>query len=250
MRHETARYQQELKRTRQAVRNHVGQMWRALPDYRDNNRELFLDNVVPVVKAGQERAVSLTAAYMSSVLGLASPVSLPFDKLTGAAVRNGIDPREVYARPFATLYQSIAVIGFAAALDKALNRLEATADMDVAMSARDASQSFGQESGGRVQWFQRVADPGCCDFCQSIDGAKISMEDPAPLHNNCSCTVEPLEGSGSDLPELVVQQGETMGDTEIQMHGELGPYIYPKDRDFTGPEDLPDDYLNQLAKIL
>lgn len=243
----TVRYQEELKRTRHAVRSHVERVWRGLPDYREHNQKEFLDQVLPLVRAGQERAVSLTSAYMSEKVGLGSPVGLAMDLLTGAGVRNGIDPRIVYQRPFTTLYVSIAAIGFARAYDKALNRLMSTADMDVIMSARDASTAFGKAGTG-VTMFQRVADPNCCDFCQTIDGAKVRSDDPAPLHNNCGCTVEPLTGETAGVDFLDLSAGSVTGDVEFQDHGELGPVITPKDSDFTTLHDLPRDYRHELAQ--
>lgn len=40
--------------------------------------------------------------------------------------------------------------------------------------------------------FQRVADPGACEFCQEVDGAYLKADDVMPLHNNCGCSVEPI----------------------------------------------------------
>lgn len=230
----TKRYQQELKHTRETVRNHVERTWRSLPDYRSHNQREFLDKVLPVVQAGQERAVSLTSAYMSERLGLSGPLGLPMDLLTGAGVRNGILPAMVYERPFTTLYSSIEKLGFAQAFEKALSRLTETADMDVAMAARDASMAAGQMTNTQV--FQRVAAPDCCAFCAEVDGALVKVEDPAPLHNNCSCTVEPYTG---EVPEdaKFLSPNSTIGDTRIEEHGEMGPYIYNAESHWTPVAD-------------
>ena len=247
----TARYQQELKHTRQVVRNRVEEHWRALPDYRDHQIKPFLEKVLPVVRAGQERAVALTDAYMSHKAGLQKPVGLSVDKLVGAAVRNGVEPAEVYQRPFVTVWSSIEKIGIALAATKALNRLLSTADMDVAMSARDASVAFGQVSDSRTIGWTRVADPSCCDFCQSIDGARIYVDDPAPLHNNCGCTVEPIIGSGDSGPISRedfdnIAPGAVFDDAKIEEHGELGPVITDKHDEFTSVHDLPASYEKQV----
>jgi len=234
----TAVYQNELKKTRTYVADAVRMHWNALPDYRDNNVEPFVDRVVPLVIAGQRRAVTMTDAYMSHVLKT-KPIGLDFESLMGSAVRNGVDPHEVYKRPFTTVWTSIATIGFEAAVVKGLSRLMSTADMDVALSARDASRAYGMSSD-RVAGFRRVADPGCCDFCQSIDGAKVASESAAPLHNRCGCTVEPIEvGSPAASGGFVsFTAGSEFGDTLIEDHGELGPVITNKHNHFTGPNDL------------
>jgi hypothetical protein len=234
----TAVYQQELKRTRQAVANQVRLHWNNLPDYRDDQVDPFVARVVPIVEAGQRRAISLTDAYLSHVLGT-KPLGLDLSQLTGASVRNGVDPYTVYARPFTTVWTSIETIGFAAAVIKGLNRLTSTAEMDVALSARDASRAYAGQSSRIVGWV-RVADPGCCDFCQMIDGARVGSEDASPLHNNCGCTLEPIEvGSDVSTDDFVsFAPGSVFDDVEIQEHGELGPVITNKHDNFTGPQDL------------
>lgn len=243
----TAVYQNELKRTRQAVADALRVHWHALPDYRDAQVEKFVNRVVPIVEAGQKRAVSMTDAYMSRQLGVA-PIGLDWANLTGAGVRNGIDPHTVYARPFTTVWTSIATIGFSAAVEKGLSRLMSTGDMDVALSARDASRAYGMTSD-RVAGFRRVADPGCCDFCLSIDGAKVLSDSPAPLHNRCGCTVEPIEVGSSDAHGfLSFAAGAVFGDTLIEEHGELGPVITDKAYEFTSEADLPSHYKHVLAK--
>lgn len=240
-------YQQELKKTRTAVESALRHHWQSLPDYRDDKIDGFVAKAVPIVEAGQRRAVALTDAYMSRILGT-QPLGLNIDSLVGASVRNGVDPKDVYSRPFVTVWAAIATIGVQNAIDKGMNRLLSTGSMDVALSARDASVAYGQTSG-RVGGFVRVADPGCCDFCQSIDGAKCYVDDPAPLHNNCSCTLEPIDSSSSDFSTsdfVSFSAGETFGNMQIEEHGELGPVITDKANSFTGPDELDKpDYIEQ-----
>jgi len=42
--------------------------------------------------------------------------------------------------------------------------------------------------------FQRVADGGACEFCQTVDGAFLYSDDVMPLHNRCGCGIEPVVG--------------------------------------------------------
>jgi|GEM_PF-3573995 len=233
----TAVYQQELKRTRQAVKAQVALHWNNLPAYRTENVEPFVSRVVPIVEAGQRRAISLTDAYLSHMLGT-KPLGLDLSTLTGASVRNGVSPQDVYARPFTTVWTSIATIGFTAALAKGLDRLTSTAEMDVAMSARDSMTSYAQQSGNIIG-FQRVADPGCCDYCQTIDGARTGPDEPQPLHNGCGCSAEPIYGSDASSTDFVsFSPGSLFDDVEIREHGELGPVITNRHDSFTGPNDL------------
>jgi hypothetical protein len=243
----TAVYQNELRKTRDAVGNALRQHWQALPDYRDAQVDGFVKRVVPIVEAGQRRAVAMTDAYMANVLGV-RPIGLKATDLVGPFARNGVDPMIVYARPFTTVWTSIAKIGFDAAVAKGLSRLMSTGDMDVALAARNASMAFGQASD-RVAGFQRVADPSCCDFCQSLDGVKVASNSAAPLHNRCGCTVEPIEvGSPKATDFQSFSPGSVFGDVVIEEHGELGPVITNKHDSFTSESELPKDYKRMLAK--
>jgi hypothetical protein len=235
----TKAYQLELKRTRTAVADHAEKVWKALPDYRDEQVPGFLDKVLPVVSAGQSRAVALTNAYMSRKLGI-PPVNMDVQSLIGAAARNGVAPADVYTRAFTTVWTSIATIGFAAALEKGLSRLKSTADMDVAMASRNATVAFAQAEDKVVGW-TRVADPSCCDFCQMLDGVETGPSEPQPLHNNCGCTADPIVRSiTSSEPQDSYAPGEIFDQVAIEEHGELGPVITDKNYKFTGPDDLND----------
>jgi hypothetical protein len=245
----TAAYLSELKRTRHAVSAHVASKWERLPDYRDERIPGFLDATLPVVRAGQQRAVALTSAYLARKLGV-PPVGLNVDSLVGANVRGGVDPATVYTRPFITVRAAIFTIGIAAASAKGLARLTSTAEMDVAMSGRDALLAFSRDSasGGEITGWTRVADPGCCEFCQSINGARTGPDEPQPLHNRCGCSAEPITGdsggSGGFGGFAGALLGSVLGEgdaaTSIEQHGELGPVITAAGDNFAGPNDLGD----------
>lgn len=243
----TAAYQGELKRIRDAVAARAAAAWAALPDYRDDQIPDFLASTLPVIEAGQQRAVALTSAYLSRTLDMTA-VALDVASLVGANIRGGVDPSEVYTRPFVTTWASIESLGFDAAVAKGLSRLTGTVHMDVAMSARNSLLAFrdqaGDQAGGGIVAWRRVADPGCCDFCRRIDGAHTGPTEPQPLHNRCGCTAEPITRTGRLSPTSgpVMRVGSVIGHgdvaTEIREHGELGPVITAASDSFAGPGDL------------
>lgn len=232
----TRAYQAELKRTRLAVVQRVSKNWKKLSSFRDDQVPGFLAATLPIVLAGQSRAVALTDAYLSKNLGVA-PVGLDVSALTGSNVRNGVPPETVYERPFITVRSSIKKIGYAAAFEKGLSRLAATADLDVALAGRNANLAFGNSVGGKISGWLRVADPGCCDFCQEIDGTQTGPNEPAPLHNRCGCTVDPITDSSFSSSALLAI-GTVIGSTIVREHGELGPVITRSEDNFTDLEDL------------
>lgn len=273
----TAAYQRALAQTRQAVRMQVEQHYRALPSLRDEHVPGFVDHTVRIVQAGQQRAIALTSAHMSNQVGLKTPTALNTAKII-ENIRNGVKAEDVYARPIITARAGIEKLGFAQAFEKGLVRLLATAEMDVAMAARDASADFGALNTDQVIGFERVADPDCCDFCTEIDGAKVYNADPAPLHNNCGCTLEAITkdrlgelsakrqdeivredlarefgaGTGTyfrDTWETVVNE-RSNGITEVQQHGEMGPVITARGDSFTGLDDLPKSYFAEDSRSI
>lgn len=244
----TAAYQGELSRTRDAVAARVAANWSALPDYRDAQIPGFLDASLPIIQAGQERAAALTSAYLSRTLQVAA---VGLDVAALLDVRNGVDPAEVYRRPFVTTWAAIDSLGLDAAIAKGLSRLTSTVEMDVAMTARNSLLAFGNataDTESRIVGWTRVADPGCCDFCQMINGAHTGPTEPQPLHNRCGCTAEPITRAtahrgGRSIAD-VLKAGAVIGHgdaaTAIREHGELGPVITAANDSFAGPNDLDD----------
>jgi hypothetical protein len=237
----TVAYQSALKQTRHGVADRVGAVWSQLGSYRDKDIPVFLGRALPVVASGQRRAVALTSAYMSRKLEQA-PVGLDADTLIGAAVRNGVEPAVVYARPFATVWTSLSNgVLVDAAIAAGLARLMATADMDVALSSRGATNAYAGASTETIIGWTRVAEPACCDYCQMIDGARTGPDEPQPLHNRCGCTADPITRmTSADRTEPVLSLGSIISDVVIHSHGELGPVIGVKGDAFTGPNDLTD----------
>jgi hypothetical protein len=237
--HLTRIYQGELARTRTAVSQGVARAWNSLPDYNRGNVDTFLHRALPIVKAGQTRAVGLTGAYLSRHLSV-PPLGLNPKDLTGAAVRNGTDPSVVYTRPFIQMWASLAKNGdFQQALQTGLSRAEASAEMDIALSMTHAVLAYGQQSSEEIVGWRRVADGGACPFCSEIDGATTGPDEPMPLHDRCGCTVDPITRwtmTTEDAP--TTDPGDVVGDTEIAMHGELGPLIVRKGDAFTTEADF------------
>lgn len=237
----TAAYQSHLKATRGVVSAAVGHEWRKLGSYDRADIPRYLDRVVPIVQAGQARAVALTSAYLARTIGQPI-VGLPVADLSGAAVRNGTPPDTVYTRAFigvwADLKNGVAWDDAVAAGD---SRVQSSAEMDVALSSRAATLAFGARDGSQIVGWRRVADSSCCDYCQAIDGAHTGPTEPQPLHNRCGCTAEPITKTSSlHSAEPFLLAGVVIGDVAIHQHGELGPVIGQKGDNFTSEADLAD----------
>lgn len=217
------------RRLRLAVVTVIERAWRDLPGFDRADVPAFLDTAVPAVLAGQRQSVALTEAYLARFLGR-QPLGVNPEALIGSGIR-GADPREVYTRPFVTLWTSMSNgTAYEDAVNAGLARAKNTAAMDVQMSMRATSQAVQTADEG-VYGYQRVADGGACPFCEAIDGAYVKFADAAALHDNCGCGLEPLtkpHPRAAKLPSGVA----------VSEHGELGAVLHSADTHFTGPSGL------------
>lgn len=190
----------------------------------------FLDAALPVVLTSQRASVALTDAYLASFLNR-QPKGVNPEALIGSGVRNGADPREVYRRPFVTVWTALKDgRPFQDAVHSGLARAQSSAAMDVQLSMRATAGAVQQADDG-IFGYQRVADGGACAFCLEVDGAYVKDGDAMPLHNNCGCGLEPLTAPhprAAKLPSGVA----------VHEHGELGPVLTDPAHDFTTASEL------------
>jgi hypothetical protein len=236
----TIAYQNHLAKVRSLTSRQVEHAWSSLGSYNRADVDRFLGRAVPQVQAGQRQAVHLTNAYMAR-FSKGKLATLDMDSLTGAGVRAGVDPAEVYARPFVNVWTALGKgVDYLAAVHAGLDRARSTAEMDVALSSRAASVAYAA-TDDRIVGFQRVPDGGACDFCSLVSGQRYHSDSLMPLHNRCGCTVEPLMGADRHLFTGKLENDVVHGDgisVAVHEHGELGPLITNGADSFTGPDDF------------
>jgi hypothetical protein len=205
------------RRIRSAMTQEVTRVWNGLPGHDRGNLDQWLSQVLPLVEAGQRSSVSMTQAFLAQSLSQPPRAVDPGD-LIGAAVRNGTDPSQVYERPFIALWSELKEgKPYAEAAKAGLLRATGSAAMDPQLSMR-ATLGAVQGIEPRIAGYERVADAGACSFCLECDGAYMSSADVMPLHLNCGCGVEVIQGEPietSPIPDGV----------EVVDHGELGPIL-------------------------
>ena len=218
------------RRLREAAGSTIAQLWRNLPGYDRADVPAFLDTAVPTVLAAQRQSVALTEAYIARYLGR-RPIGVNPSALIGGGIR-GVEPAEVYTRPFVTVWTALGNgTPYEAAVSAGLQRATETAAMDVQMSMRATSAAVQQATPEGFYGFQRVANGGACDFCAELDGAYVKFADAAALHNGCGCGLEPLTAPHSRASKLP-------SGVSVHEHGELGPVITDPAHSFTGPSGL------------
>ena len=217
-------------RVRQIVHGAVATLWQGLGTYDEDNVEYFTNLVTPIVYAGQQQSIALTEAFMARRMKTAA-VGLVASGLTGAAVRNGVDLREVYRRPFVTVWSALDKgQPWEEAVNAGEARATASAEMDVQLAHRAAYGALQQENP-RIRGYRRRANAGACSFCLLVNGAYVKSADAMPLHNRCGCGLDPLmhdDFDVSSIPEGVA----------VHHHGELGPLLTDPAHDFTTSSDI------------
>lgn len=183
------------RRIRVQTTQALAAIWRRLPGYDEQDVAEWLARALPVVLAGQRASVSITNAYLARVLG-APPAAVDLEQLTGAGVRNGVAPAEVYRRPFVTVWTSLQNgTPWTDAVAAGLARATATAAMDVQLAMRATAQDTMQRAG--VTTYSRVPDGNACPLCVVASMNVYKTGDLMPIHNHCGCGVAP--GGGERL---------------------------------------------------
>lgn len=206
----------------------VAQVWLSMDSWSDAAAGQMLNQVVPIVLGGQQATATMTGAYLQQLLG--RQVQLDTKQLVGAAVRNGIDPFEVYQRAVTTArvtYSRSDLVDLA--INAGLRQLVNSVATDLQLSANHASREAIRQSG--VGTYRRATGPGACDLCVAASDNVYTVEDLLPIHTNCSCVVVPGERLPSGLRRASNQQAPRDGrGLVVNDNGEIGPILDYADR--------------------
>lgn len=203
------------------------------------NQTSAIQTVVPLVEHGQQITVSLVDAYMAAKALAATKqgtvLGLDPARYTISALRNGADAIDVYRRAFN---------GPADQQPAALDKLVRT-DLQLAQthSARDwmTEQAKTATDETRIVGWRRVTDGDPCALCAQAATRTYYTGDLMPIHEHCSCTVEPLWGQHD-----VASVGTTV---RVELDPELGPRLMADTWSSVGPRIKPRDELTPLETI-
>lgn len=208
--------------------------WNSLPGYDEEHVDQWLSTIVPLIAATQRQSVALTEAFIARSIRR-QPLGISPDKILGE-LRGGIDPAEVYRRPFVTVWSALGNgKEWQAAVAAGLARTTATAATDVQLAMRDTLRVVG-EADDLVVGYQRVPDGGACEFCQLVAGQRYRTDQLMPIHAHCGCGVDVITRAnrrgftGNADNDLSVTRGDVTA--EVREHGELGPVLVNADHHF------------------
>lgn len=262
-------YHARLTSIREGTSIRVGAAWDTLGGIGDSELAAFSARAAVLVKAGQVATVRLTDGYLGAYIGsvLKRPARaqgiLP-EVVTGAAVRGGVAPVEVYARPIITARTALSQgRTLTAALAAGRARATGTAETDVMLTHRATASEFLQREP-RVRGYQRVLSGRSCDLCAIASTQVYRSDELMPIHDHCDCGVDPLIGDERGAGRIInrdryeemkssgaidrisnqraVARAKESGDLgsliATETHGELGPLITVAGQRFTGPGDV------------
>jgi hypothetical protein len=233
----------------------------AAGQYRDADLVRFLNEVVPVIKAGQQQVAALTDSYLAQLLTDLLGVPVPPTGLIDTSQLRGITADEVYARPFVTVRTELAAgKDLEAAIRSGQTRLSdlVATDMQLAKTHQTRQAYAGND---RVTGFQRVLTGAkSCALCSIASTQKYRRGDLLPIHPGCDCSTRPLtdtsapwnqaeadarlEATHQEVQSRIGTQdrGARAPDYRKQLivheHGEIGPVLAVRGQHFTGPADI------------
>lgn len=260
-----AAYAREVRAVRAAVLNYAGRYWAGLGSYRDEQAALLITKLVPRVEAGQARIGQLTDAYIARLAaqGLGRPISRgPIPDLTTKGLR-GVSSTVVYTRPFQTVWTGLARgVAMEHAVQAGQDRLLSIAATGLQLANTHSADNALSRSG--VTTYQRVlSGDQSCALCVIASTQQYHTGNLMPIHNNCSCTVQPSFNDGSQPSSSSALDGlrgavldrlgsaassgaeDEVSSTDLRdaivthEHGEIGPVLSVRGQQFTSASDLP-----------
>jgi hypothetical protein len=221
------------RRLRDALVAAIAYLWRHLAGHDEANLPDFYAQVLPLVEAGQRQTIALTEAYLARTLGR-RPLGVSSAEVI-AGVRGEVEPREVYRRPFVTLWAGLGEGKlYAEASVAARARLVATIKTDLALAMTHAMREVG-ERDPEIEGFERVVR-GTCDLCEDAAGTVTGTGSTMPIHPGCQCVaapVQPLQPKKGAPPAIPDSSRGGLVVAEVREHGELGPILVDRDEKFT-----------------
>jgi hypothetical protein len=248
-----AAYAAQVKTTRARVEQFVQGRF-AAGQYRDEDLVRFLNQVVPVVKAGQRQVSALTDAYLSRVLteALGAPIA-PRGPIDTSMLR-GVPDDTVYTRPFVTVRTELAAgKPYAQAVKAGAARAMDIVATDMQLAKTHTARSILGQTSGVVGYERVLTGAQSCALCYVASTQRYHVEDLLPIHPGCDCGVAPIVDTGQQIiyPDRLAATHQAVEDRlgsqdpgarapdyrkqiVVHEHGEIGPVLAVRGQHFAG----------------
>lgn len=258
-------YEVEVHQLRLRVTNFAMRFWNSMGSWRDDDIERLLATVAPHVRSGQQRIADLTDAYLTRVAQdqgftvQGRPVQATTQTL------RGISDETLYARPFATMHDTLSKGGTVTnAIAAGKDRLRSIVETNLQLAKTHAGRRAMQSSGVRMT--ERVlTGRENCAMCVIASTQRYWASDLQPIHPGCDCGQRPYRGDpdvqiihpdrldaiytavenqfgSSDRGARLIDGTNSVSDyldlISVREHGELGPVLTWRDQHFTSASEI------------
>lgn len=226
--------------------------------YRDADVERFVRQVLPLVLAGRKQVSLLTDAYLAATLTeQLGRLVRPRGGIDTDALR-GVDPAEVYERPFKTLWTKLSEgKSLEVGISAGLARLTDLVLTDMQLAKRNTAQSVYSDTDGISGFVRTLTGSKSCALCYVASTQRYSKSDLLPIHPGCDCGTRAilpgdratgdarLEGTHEALEDRfgvsnrAARRPDYRKAIVVEEHGEMGPVLTVKSHRFTAADDLP-----------
>jgi hypothetical protein len=256
----TERYDALSTSLRSRVVEFVLAAFDSLTGHRDGDAAEFLDRVLPIVLGAQQQMGQITDAYLSALLadmlgGSAAPVGVQL-----AEDLRGVDPTEVYTRPFVTTWTALSQgKAYPQAVAEGRTRLLSITETDLQLARTHAARQ-SMRRGGAEFYRRDLRGTKNCALCVIASTQRYRVENLMPIHPGCHCKPVPIPGNrdpGQVIDEALLREAHAavakgIGQSDAggrapdyreviitRQHGEYGPLLAVRRHEFTGPGDVP-----------
>lgn len=257
------RYGSAVRSVWTSVLGRTDQSWKGLRSWRDADMRTFQRRALPIILAGERQVATLTAAYLEQLYkeidDKAKRVALDLDAVTGKSLR-GVDPSEVYARPFTEVYTALSKgTPLDAAVDQGARRLETLVKTDLQLARTHTVREVSADMPRFTYTVRELQGEYDCALCIVASTQRYLKRDLAPIHPGCDCLIKTVtadEDPGQVIDEQKLEQihkavedalgqsdrgGRAIDYRQILVtndHGEIGPVLGFKGQRFTGPDGI------------
>lgn len=257
------RYASLQQQVRGGVIEALAQLWQGLTSWRDADAQAFAAQAAQLVAGGQRAVASLTDVYLATLLadmvgGDVAPVGVDPGLVAGGL--RGVDPQQVYQRPFEQVWTELGKgkpLTEAVAAGERRARLLGETDLQLAKTHTAREVMSSRED---IVAYRRVLNgAGNCGLCVISSTQRYHKRDLLPIHPGCDCGVAPVigrEDPGQVIDQALLDEAhaaieERFGTFDaggrapdyrkvllVREHGELGPVLTVRSHKFTGADGL------------
>lgn len=234
-----------------------------LPDWRDTDKNLFIQIMTGQLSSIKRQAANLALAYNKEIAKISDqPYKVPVVKnsdLTTEALRNGATAEVVYARPFTEMRTALSKgLDLTTSLKRGAFRAVDLARTEVQLARRNAGLISRQGNNRVVGYLRVLSGSENCALCYVASTQRYNRGDLLPIHPGCDCGEMEIYGN-TDTGQIIDQErldathqaildrfgrfdvsAREIDYRQIQIHdhGELGPVLTVRGQTFTGPDDI------------